>query len=79
MSSRAAFGAGLSATTCHTLTRAALSRALRSHTPEIHHSDRGAQYAAGEYIDLLHQHGVQISVAEIGGAWQNGRSSGGIS
>jgi len=56
----------------HTLTGAALFHALQTHTPEIHHSDQGVQYAAREYTDLLHQHGVQISMAEVGEAWQNG-------
>ncbi len=56
----------------HTLTCAALHRALVTHTPEIHHSDQGVQYAASEYTDLLHAVGVQISMAEVGAAWQNG-------
>jgi putative transposase len=56
----------------HTLTCAALYRALLTHTPEIHHSDQGVQYAASEYTDLLHALGVQISMAEVGEAWQNG-------
>lgn len=56
----------------HTLTCAALYRALLTHTPEIHHSDQGVQYAASEYTDLLHAVGVQISMAEVGAAWQNG-------
>lgn len=56
----------------HTLTCAALHRALVTHTPEIHHSDQGMQYAASEYTDLLRAHGIQISMAEIGEAWQNG-------
>jgi transposase InsO family protein len=57
----------------HTLTCTALFRALRRHTPPaIHHSDQGVQYAASEYTDLLRQHGVQISMAEVGEAWQNG-------
>jgi transposase InsO family protein len=57
----------------HTLTGTALFRALRRHTPpQIHHSDQGVQYAAAEYTDLLRQHGVQISMADVGEAWQNG-------
>lgn len=56
----------------HTLTCTALVRALRTHTPQIHHSDQGVQYAASEYTDLLRQHGVQISMADVGAAWQNG-------
>jgi transposase InsO family protein len=56
----------------HTLTCTALFRARRNHTPPtIHHSDRGVQYAAIEYTDLLEAHQVQISVAEVGEAWQN--------
>lgn len=56
----------------HTLTCAALQRALVKHTPEIHHSDQGVQYAATEYTDLLCAHDVQISMADVGEAWQNG-------
>jgi len=57
----------------HTLTCTALFRALRCHTPPaIHHSDQGVQYAATEYTDLLETHQVQISMAEVGEAWQNG-------
>ena len=56
----------------HTLTCTALFRALQFQTPEIHHSDQGVQYAACEYTDLLRQHGAQISMAEVGEAWQNG-------
>ncbi len=55
-----------------TLTCVALHRALLTHTPEIHHSDQGVQYAATEYTDRLRALGVQISMAEIGAAWQNG-------
>jgi transposase InsO family protein len=55
-----------------TLTLTALRRALGAHRPEIHHSDQGVQYAATAYIDLLNAHHVQISMAEVGAAWQNG-------
>jgi transposase InsO family protein len=33
---------------------------------------QGVQYAARAYVALLEQHQVQISMAEIGEAWQNG-------
>ena len=56
----------------HTLTLTALRRALAHHTPEIHHSDQGVQYAATAYTQLLLEAGVQISMAEVGQAWQNG-------
>jgi transposase InsO family protein len=54
------------------LTLTALKRALVERVPEIHHSDQGVQYAATGYVELLRAHSVQISMAEIGQAWQNG-------
>lgn len=54
------------------LTLRALEQALARHTPEIHHSDQGVQYAALAYTARLQQAGVQISMAEVGAAWQNG-------
>ena len=54
------------------LTLRALEHALAQHTPEIHHSDQGVQYAASAYTARLQQVGVQISMAEVGAAWQNG-------
>ncbi len=56
----------------HGLTLAALRRALQTHCPEIHHSDQGVQYAATAYTETLQAHGIQISMADIGAAWQNG-------
>jgi transposase InsO family protein len=55
-----------------TLTLIALERALAGHTPEIHHSDQGIQDAATAYIERLRAVGAEISMAEIGEAWQNG-------
>lgn len=54
----------------HWLTKAALEKALQHSRPQIHHSDQGVQYATPHYTDLLT--GVQISMAEVGQAWQNG-------
>jgi putative transposase len=54
------------------LTLAALQKALHAHCPEIHHSDQGLQYAATDYTDLLQQHHIQISMAEVGEPTQNG-------
>jgi transposase InsO family protein len=54
------------------LTLTALRRALSQRQPAFHHSDQGVQYAASAYIALLEQAGVQISMAEIGEATQNG-------
>ncbi len=54
------------------LTLRALEQALALYTPEIHHSDQGVQYAATAYTARLQAVGTQISMAEVGAAWQNG-------
>jgi transposase InsO family protein len=54
------------------LTLAALQGALRLCLPEIHHSDQGVQYAAQEYVALLNQYQVQISMAAQGKPEENG-------
>lgn len=54
------------------LTLTALQRALQRRSPDIHHSDQGLQYAATHYVELLKQCQVQISMAEVGEATQNG-------
>jgi len=62
----------LSRTLDQELTLTALRAALATHTPEIHHSDQGVQYAAYAYTDLLKLHGIQISMATAGKAEENG-------
>jgi len=37
----------------------------------IHHSDQGVQYAAHEYMDLLREHGFQISMSRKGNPFDN--------
>jgi transposase InsO family protein len=54
------------------LTLAALQVALMLCIPEIHHSDQGVQYAAQEYVALLNQYHVQISMASQGKPEENG-------
>ncbi len=62
----------LSRTLDQELTLMALRAALETHSPEIHHSDQGVQYAAYAYTDLLKAYGVQISMAAVGKAEENG-------
>lgn len=50
----------------------ALRMALRTHVPEIHHSDQGIQYAASEYVSVLQRHNVLISMAAVGKPEENG-------
>lgn len=54
------------------LTLTALRGALRTHVPDVHHSDQGVQYAADDYINLLKLHDIQISMAAVGKAEENG-------
>jgi len=54
------------------LTLAALERALVVAIPRIHHSDQGVQYAATAYVERLQKLGVQLSMAAVGEAYQNG-------
>lgn len=69
---RAIRGWHLARTLAQELTLTALQRALKKHTPEIHHSDQGIQYAATAYTDLLDKVQARISMTEKGEAWQNG-------
>ena len=54
------------------LTLVALEHALTDYRPEIHHSDQGVHYAASRYVQRLERAGTQVSMAEVGAAWQNG-------
>jgi transposase InsO family protein len=40
----------------------------------IHHSDRGAQYAARDYTALLQQHGIRISMSRLATPYDNARA-----
>lgn len=56
------------------LTRAALRMAIEERQPPsggIHHSDRGVQYAAHEYVDDLKASGFRISMARKGSPYDN--------
>jgi transposase InsO family protein len=55
-------------------TKAALQMALAQHTPSqqlIHHSDRGVQYCSTEYVQLLKDHNIQISMTQSGDPLEN--------
>jgi putative transposase len=59
------------------LTLAALRMAVGSRQISpglVHHSDRGVQYAATDYIDLLTQHGIQISMSRRGNPYDNAQA-----
>ena len=53
---------------------AALSMALQHRSPAsglIHHSDRGSQYAAHRYQEVLTRSGVVASMSRKGDCWDN--------
>jgi len=37
----------------------------------VHHSDRGSQYASGDYTDQLKAHGCEISMSHKSSPWEN--------
>jgi putative transposase len=37
----------------------------------VHHSDRGIQYCSRQYIDLLKQKGIRVSMAAKGDCYEN--------
>lgn len=75
--SRRAIGWALGRTLEAKLAIAALQRALASReTPPglVHHSDRGVQYACGEYTALLRQHGITIRMSRTGNPYDNAQA-----
>jgi len=60
------------------LATAALRMAIEARQPVpgtlIHHSDRGVQYACGEYTVLLEAHDIQPSMSRVGNPYDNARA-----
>ncbi len=72
--SRKAIGYAVSKSIDTVLSLKVLSMAINNRNPHrgvIHHSDRGVQYAAHDYVTLLQQHGFQISMARKGNPYDN--------
>jgi putative transposase len=56
------------------LVQSAMSMALTDRRPDaglIHHSDRGVQYAANDFQDMLDEHEVVCSMSRKGNCWDN--------
>ena len=56
------------------LVQIALEKALRYRRPEpgcIHHSDRGSQYCAHSYQDLVRKSGMRVSMSRRGNCYDN--------
>jgi putative transposase len=72
--SRRVIGWALDRTVEDELTLTALRMALEVRRPSpglVHHSDRGSQYASGDYTDLLKANGCQISMSHKASPWEN--------
>src|SRR3954454_13649046 len=72
--SRRVIGWALGGTLEGNLTIAAVRMALRLRAPApglVHHSDRGVQYAAHDYTNLLKQHEIRISMSRKGNPYDN--------
>lgn len=75
--SRLVIGWALERTLEASLTLGALRMALAKRGAPaglIHHSDRGVQYACGDYTDLLGQHQIQISMSRKGNPYDNAKA-----
>ena len=72
--SRRVIGWALSRRIDAELTRAALRMALCARQPAaglVHHSDRGVQYAAADYVSELREHSITISMSRKGNPYDN--------
>ena len=72
--SRRVIGWALDRTLEDELTLTALRMALARRTVQpglVHHSDRGSQYASGDYTDLLKARQIAISMSRRGNPWDN--------
>jgi transposase InsO family protein len=60
------------------LATTALQMAIAARQPEpdslIHHSDRGVQYACGEYTSILETHAIQPSMSRVGNPYDNAKA-----
>lgn len=59
------------------LTLAALQMALNTRTIKpglIHHSDQGVQYAATDYVAILQEHKIEISMSRTGNPYDNAKA-----
>jgi putative transposase len=73
-SSRRIVGWALDRTLEDELTMEALRMALERRSPAaglVHHSDRGVQYASGDYTGLLKAHQITISMSRKGNPYDN--------
>jgi putative transposase len=61
----------LSSQGCLDALKMALDNRLYKHLSLIHHSDRGSQYCCKDYVQLLSDHNIAISMTENGDPYEN--------
>jgi putative transposase len=74
LDSRAVIGWAMGPRLTGDLTEQALRRALKTRQPQaglLHHTDRGSQYAAEPYQQMLTAHGITASMSRKGNCWDN--------
>ncbi len=73
--SRKAIGYALGRTLCSMLTIAALNDAIRTRdtTSLTHHSDQGFQYCSREYVKILKDNGIAISMSGKANPYDNAK------
>ena len=72
--SRRAIAGGMGSRLTQELATAALTMALEHRRPArgvVHHTDRGSQYAATRYRELLADHGLTASMSRRGNCWDH--------
>jgi len=72
--SRRVVGWSISRQLDRSIAQQALEAALKERQPEpglIHHSDRGVQYACGDYVKRLQAASITISMSRPGNPWDN--------
>jgi transposase InsO family protein len=72
--SRKAIGWALDRSMTTALTLTALRKAIAERQPPpgvVHHSDRGLQYASADYVRVLRQHGMELSMSRAGNPYDN--------
>ncbi|MCA1602940.1 MAG: IS3 family transposase [Acidobacteria bacterium] len=75
--SRRCIGWALSRRIDTQLALTALRMTLQTRTVQpglMHHSDRGVQYASGDYVALLKEHKIQISMSRTGNPYDNAKA-----
>lgn len=72
LGSRRVVGWAVRASLAVELVHAALQVALATRpAPQLHHSDRGSQYASASYATVLAQRGIAVSMSRVGNCWDN--------